>query len=130
MHSTKKLKKKTKKKEKSELTVPEPPAPRYDRAFLAKIFNKNRETNASQGANPVATTIPIQSSTGIQQSKTNVKPQSKCQWNTSVNYSAHNCFIHIKTEVSNNDTKGPLIINRKGCKRNTYSTNSSHVTGS
>jgi hypothetical protein len=50
MHSTKKSKKKTKKKEKLEPTVPELPAPRYDRAFLAKIFNKNRETNTSQGA--------------------------------------------------------------------------------
>jgi hypothetical protein len=56
MHSTKKLKKKTKKKEKSEPTVPETPTPRYDRAFLAKIFNKNRGTNTSQGTNPVATT--------------------------------------------------------------------------
>jgi hypothetical protein len=61
MHSTKKSKKKTKKKEKSEPTVPETPAPRYDRAFLTKIFHKNREMNTSQGANLVATTTPIQS---------------------------------------------------------------------
>jgi hypothetical protein len=71
----KKSKKKTKKKEKSELTVPETPAARYDRAFLTKIFNKNRETNTSQGTNPVATTTPIQSSTIMQSAKTNVNFQ-------------------------------------------------------
>jgi hypothetical protein len=82
MHSTKKSKKKTKKKEKSEPTVPEPPAPRYHRAFLAKIFNKNRETNASQGANAVATTTPIQSSTVMQPAKTNVNPQQNASVTT------------------------------------------------
>jgi hypothetical protein len=62
-------------RKKLEPIVPETPTPRYDRAFLAKIFNKNRETNTSQGANPVATTTPIQSSTIMQSPKTNVNPQ-------------------------------------------------------
>jgi hypothetical protein len=75
MHSTKKSKKKTKKKEKLGSTVPEPPAPRYNPAFLAKIFNKNRETNIPQGTNPVTTTTPTQSSNVTQQAKTNVKSQ-------------------------------------------------------
>jgi hypothetical protein len=44
MHSTKKSKKRSKKKEKSEPTVSETPASRYNRAFLEKIFNKNKQT--------------------------------------------------------------------------------------
>jgi hypothetical protein len=75
MHSTKKSKKKNKKKEKSEPTVQETPAPRYDHAFLTKIFNKNREMNTSQGTNPVATTTPIQSSMIVQPVETNVNSQ-------------------------------------------------------
>jgi hypothetical protein len=75
MHSTKKSKKKSKKKEKSETTVPETPAPKYDPAFLTKIFHTNRETMVSQGASQVATTTSIQSLMVMQPTKINVKSQ-------------------------------------------------------
>jgi hypothetical protein len=75
MHSTKKSKKKTKKKERLESTVPEPPARRYDCAFLARIFDKNRATSVPQGVNSTTATTPIQLSNASQPVKTNVKSQ-------------------------------------------------------
>jgi hypothetical protein len=107
MHSTKKSKKKTKKKERSEPMVSEPPAPRYDPAFLAKIFNKNKGTTASQGTNTVATATPIQSSKITQQTKTKVKSQPNTSGASQTTTPSTNVPPTSKQKTPTSTQKGP-----------------------
>jgi hypothetical protein len=109
MHFTKKSKKKTKKKEKSEPTVSEPPAPRYDPTFLAKIFNKNKDTTAFQGTNTVATTTPIQSSKITQQTKTKVKSQPNISRASQTTTPSTNVPPTSKQKTPTSTQKGPSL---------------------
>jgi hypothetical protein len=113
MHSTKKSKKKSKKKDKSEPTVLETPAPRYDCAFLEKIFHKNKQTVVSKGASQVATTTPVQSSTPIQSTNTNTKSQQGTSGTHKLTTPASIIPPTPKQKIPTTTTKNPSSSIRK-----------------